>query len=57
MATDDNKKLSLEFVRALWNFRDAEDNTLKKTYENQVIKIGLNDGLSRAFINKKIKER
>ena len=31
-------------------------NTLKKTYENQVIKIGLNDGLSRAFINKKIKE-
>ncbi|MGA9169431.1 MAG: hypothetical protein WCF03_02415 [Nitrososphaeraceae archaeon] len=56
MATNDNKKLSLEFVRALWNFRDAEDNTLKKTYENQVIKIGLNDGLSRAFINKKIRE-
>ena len=30
MATDDNKKLSLEFVRALWNFRDAEDKYTEK---------------------------
>jgi hypothetical protein len=60
LAGNNHKVLSLEFVRALWNFKDititTQDNTIKKAYETQVRQIGIKDGLGKRFIDKKIKE-